>query len=127
LGVHKETYYLNYIESTFSGSRYDVEYKKSISNYDNGFIKEFKKINDNIYYVERIKEMDKNIQSTNKLIDDIKVNMENIESSIKNINFHNAGIDSSIVALKNKDNTYSRKKNKIAIGGRIAKFVLNKE
>jgi hypothetical protein len=54
LSISKDQYYNNYTESTFSGSHYDVEYKKSVINYENPFIKEFKIINDNVYFVERV-------------------------------------------------------------------------
>jgi hypothetical protein len=70
--------------------------------------------------------MDKNIQSTNKLLENIKVNLENIESSIININSQIAEIDFSIVTLKNKVMSNSKKKNKIAVGGRIAKLQVKK-
>jgi len=126
-GYSKDKYYQAYRENLFSGSRYDVEYKKSVSNYDNPFIKEFKKINKNIYYVERIKQFDKDIQSTNNLILNINREISSIESSINYINNNNLGIDNNIAYLKNKNTNNTSNRNKINVGARIKKFILLKE
>jgi hypothetical protein len=127
LGQSKNEFYKNYRENIFSGSCYDVEYKKSVINYENPFIKEFKVINDNIYFVERVKQMDIGIQSANKLINDIKTEMKTIEDNINDLNNKIASLDINIGYLKNKDTINTSKKNQIAIGGRITGFVKLKE
>ena len=71
--------------------------------------------------------MEIGIESKKKIIKDIKTDMENIEYKIKKLNDQIVGIDSNIVYLINKNTTNTSKKNQIAVGNRIRKFITMKE